>query len=157
MLMRKVSIVGGAGGLRTMVLRNQLLTAYDIHMIHWIVAGTDALQTNELGMLGFSTNARDQTEDTAPVGFDDFVQREGIFGVFAVYGDVLTSGGIYGIGNHTIVFPKPYRVPYAAFIANIAFAVTTNLGGEIYFDRVRVSAQESAELAAQAGGRDRTE
>lgn len=143
-------------GLRTILLHHQGKTAYDISVIHWINAQPDMNNTDEQIMMALSQRFADQVEDEAAVSFDELVEAQGIFATFVMSSDLSTSGANAIVGNHTIAFPKPYRVPYCSLIVNPATAAISRGGVELFFDRVRISDIELAQLVSQAGGRSRT-
>jgi len=153
MELAKQGFIASAGGLRTIMLRRRPLTAYDIYLIHWSFTNTNILATNDVINAALSTRLVDQVEDTTTIGFDDMVLENGIFGVFSWSGDLVTEGGAALVGNHTIPFPKPFRVPWLAVLFNIATgAASANTGLELYFEQVKISAAEDAFLAARVGG-----
>ena len=152
----KDGVIVGATLLRSVLLENQGLTAYDIWVVNHIYASTDVLQTNDLVMDAVSFRTQDQVEDAELIGFDEFMITEGLIFTSALMIDLDTSGGGVLLGNNWMAVPKPYRVPYLAWVVNGATAVSLNLGVEVYFERVQVSAREKAYLVARAGGKAQT-
>lgn len=135
------------------MLRHQSRTAYDIYLVRHLFAGTNIGQSNELAVSALSQRFQDQVEDTTPVGFDDMVIENGIFAVGIFSADLETQGALAVMPVVSVGFPKPFRVPYAAWILNPAVQITMNFGIEIFFERIRVTTMEQAELITQAGGR----
>lgn len=143
-----------ATGLRTILLRHQERTAYALHVIHWTAGLPDLMNGDEQIMMSLSQRFEDQVEDAVAVGFDAQVEQQHIFGTFVLSSDLATSGGGVVVGNHTIAFPiVPYLVPYASWILNSAVAGIGRASVELFFERVRVSNFELAQLVAAAGGR----
>jgi len=142
--------------IRRILFRHMPRTAYDIHLIHWSVNWADSSNINEATSSALSQRFEDQVNDAGIVDFDAMLTENGIFGVFEVNSDNLTSGGGPFVGNHEIVFPRPYRIPYASFISTPAVAGAIRIGVEVYFERVTITPFEQAELVARAGGRTQT-
>lgn len=154
MLHLKSGHVATTEGLRRILLRHKTLMAYDIHVVRHMYFITGPIGDNELIVTALSQRFEDQVEDDIVVGFDEMVTEQGIFSLSAWSADFAGGSGALGlIPTDTILFAKPYRVPYASWLVNPAVAVAANIGLEVYFDIVKVSAMEQAELVAQAGGR----
>jgi len=143
-------------GLRTVMLENQGLTVYDIHLVRHMFFSTSLLTTNELIIQGLSTRFDDQVEDEVAVGFDEYITENGIFAVSGFGADLSTEGGAALIPTDNIPYVPAMRVPFAAYIVNPAVASTLNGGIEVYFTRVTVNSREKAFLTSQAGGRVNT-
>lgn len=153
MLNTRVGAQLAAATLRRIIFRHQARTAYDIHVIRYTYIGISMQEANEVFAMALSQRFQDQVDDSGPVGFNVLNDTLGLFAPSSFVGDLLTSGAIGLIPSDTIVFPKPFRVPYASVIFNAAVATAINAGVEIYFDRVRISNMELAQLITQAGGR----
>lgn len=156
MLHAKKSLVGITAGLRTIIFQHQANTAYDIHLIAWNHINISPVDINDVVMAALSQRFLDQVEDEATIGFDEISSEEGIFGIYGWSTDLVTSGSTSFVGGYVIPFAKPYRVPYASVLFNMAVANASTLGVEVFFERVRISAMEQAQLVAQAGGQPRT-
>jgi len=154
----KRALTATGAGRRSVVMQNQGLTVYDIHVVRYNWSATSALSTNESAAMALSTRGDDQVEDDQAIGFPDLVTEEGIYLPTMFHADELGggSGGSMIILSDTIVMPKPWRVPYLAFLANIAVAIAITAGVEIFFERVKVSGEAKAFLVSEAGGRART-
>lgn len=156
MLHIKASLTASAAGRKTILLRHQSHTAYDIHVVRYTLNDIGMMSTAEQVFAALSQRFEDQNEDAVAVGFEDMLSQQHIYAVFGWGADFNTSGGVGMILSNTLAFPKPYRVPYSAAIFNIATAVPATIGVEVWFDRLRISALEQAELVTAAGGRTET-
>lgn len=154
--LRKASTFLTVGGLRTVVMENQGLTVYDIYLVRYVYIGTNLGNVNQTFAMALSIRFGDQVEDAGVVGTGEMVDEPGIFAVSNFQADLSTEGALAINNVDTIPFAKPFRVPYAAFLANAAVSVGISAGVEIYFERVTVSAREKAFISMQAGGRIQT-
>lgn len=134
---------------RTIILREQELEAYDISLIHYNFTILTAPGDNiDEFTLALSRRLEDQVEasSTVEVSLTDMRESPGIFGLVSYSSGITVEGGFLTVMSHTIPFPKPYRVPFAAMILNAASSVTQQGSVEIYFDKVRVQPDEMAWL-----------
>ena len=144
-------------GRRTVIMQNQGLTVYDIHLIRYSFSGVNFLQTNDVLTMALSLRDEDQVEDATAVGFETMQTTQGIFAVYTLNIDFFTEGGASLKGGQNIPFPlKPYTVPYAAWIVNPALADVGIYGVEVWFERRRISSREKSYMVSEAGGRART-
>ena len=154
----RVSAVGGSQGIRRILMRNQGDVVYDIYNIHYAYQANSPLNVDDVAMVVLSTRTDDQRNDVFTIGFDDMIVEEGLFGAVAFINDITVEGGVFAVGAHELVFPKPYTVPWLSAAFNLAVAVTTHIGVDVWFVRRRAAAMEKAALTARlGGGRARTE
>ena len=137
--------------LRTVLFRNVMDTIYEIHLIHYTLNSTNLVTSNEGFACALSRRPEDQVEDVAGIPIGTMIESAGIFGLFSVMSDVATTGGAALVGNHTISFPKPYDVPFLAWVVESDYTNTIRASVEIWFERRRATAEEMAQLSARAG------
>lgn len=142
---------------RHMLLRKQLNSSYLIHLIRYVVEVTAPIADNESVAQALSIRDEDQRDDTTDVPVIDMVTVEGIFGVSNYQVDVLTTGALGFMSTDTIMFPAPYEVIQAAWLVNPKLSNTANIGVELWFERVGISAFDQALRTKRIGGRPRTE
>lgn len=138
------------------MLRNREKQAFDLRIIHYTWQINNGLGPNDSLMTAISTRLIDQDGDEVAVPFTEFQASEGIILPFVINSDLAVEGGSMMIGAHTIVLPKPIRVPWLSFIANIGTTDSSLVAVEVWFDLVRVTSLEAARLAVEIGGRART-
>jgi len=149
----KAQLTGAVVGLRTVMLRNQGTTAYDIHVIHYSFSNTNIGQVAENAGMAVSTRLQDQVEDAVAVSLPDQQSENGIYLPVQLSYDLVTEGGLSIVGAHTVPFPKPFRVPFLAGIFNsLTSGNNSNLGIEVFFERVEVVVREKASLVAILAG-----
>jgi len=109
-------------------------------------------------MAAISLREEDQRDDTG-VGvatFLDMLVDPAFLFVFTLMADLDTNGAAVAIGNRWMPFPKPFTVPYAAWLVNGALDSSGRGGIEVLFERRRVSPAEKAAVVAQTGGKIQT-
>lgn len=151
----KAFLEDNAGGLRTVMLRNQGDTVYDIYMVFYSWSNTSLGDANEVAMAAVSQRTEDQVEDLTAVGFDLLGREPRIHFPFAISGDLVTSGSAFIVGNLVVSLPKPLTVATLAGLFNIATSSISRLGIEVLFERRR-NLRQKAQLVAEAGNTSRT-
>jgi len=157
MLNARHGIITTSSNTRAILLRDQGTFAYDIHLIHYAWLGTNVMATDEFAAMALSQRKVDQVDDQGVVALLTMVRDQGIFSAVSFNADLVTTGAVAAIGAHSIMFPKPYRVPWLAALFNVGVAVAISIGVDVWFDRVQVSSREKAFLVSIAGGAARTE
>lgn len=138
---------------RAIMLRNRQRQAFDIHVVHYTLENADIGNINDVAMAAISTRFEDQVDDSGIVGFDELIREPGIIFPFSWLADNIIEGTAVLVSNHTIVLNKPIRVPWLSFLFNIATVALSRVGVEVWFEAVKVSAMESADLTNRIGGR----
>ena len=156
LLIAKAGVSGAATGIRRILLRNQALTVYDVWGVLWTAQNNSLAQINEVMMGALSVRPDDQRDDAGSINFLELLQFHGLFAAFALVSDLETNGALAVVSTLPIMFPKAIRVTQLAMVLQLATAIAGNMGVEVYFERVRVSAIEQAEVQAQTGGRIET-
>lgn len=133
---------------RQILLREQGLVAYDISLIHYTLQPQGSpFDSIDLMQVGLSRREQDQREDEeTPIIGGDMGQSQAIFGVVSFFAQMITSGLSAGFIAHTIAFPKPYTVPFAAAVINAVSNVSLNIIVEVYYDEVTVTSRKMAWL-----------
>lgn len=132
--------------------------AYDIHVAHFCFSSESNIGTEEEAGVALSVRYVDQVDDTTDVDLATQASDPGIFARAALNVSIAgASGGMAIMGAHTVPFPRPYRVPYLAVVIHQQFGVSVQVSAEVFYDVVRVSQLEQAQLISEAGGRARTQ
>lgn len=159
LLLAKAGVGGTSVPATRILLRNQTRTAYDIHLVHWSFVSGSIVGIDDPVSACLSTRLEDQEDnDLAIVVAAEMLTENNLFLPFMLSMDVETEGAVGMVGNHTIPFAaaKPFRVPLLAVAFFMAVTATSNLGVEVYFERVQVSSAELASLMARVGARTET-
>lgn len=145
--------------IRSIILRREPQWAYDIYSVNYM-ALQDTAPYDAIDSFVMALSTRDQDQEarsTTSLTLNvDFWREPGIFAVSGFYGSLNTEGLAVGWMNDHHGFPRPFRVPYAALLIKSATSTAHLVVGEVFFERVRVSGAEYAQLVAEAGGRART-
>ena len=143
-------------GFRTVMLRNQGRTVYDLYSVHYHYASVDALAGNDSIAAALSLRDEDQVEDATRVVLGTIVVDDAIFGVTSYSVDLSTNGAIALVGVSDQRWDPPFTVPFLAWIVEANSTATVHVGVEVYYRRRVVSSAEKAAVVAQTGGRART-
>jgi len=143
---------------KRVLMADQELIAFDLWIVHYAFLSGGPLATDEIVGMCVSTRREDQLDDSAQtVSFEDMVTERGLHFPTAWQADLVTEGGISFWGSNTIELPKAFRVPWLSWVNNSGLAGAANFGVTVYYDSVKVSALEKAELVNAIGGMARTE
>jgi len=147
-----------ASSVRSVLFRHQANTAYAIHMVRHFFLPLSVINDNENVAVALSIRFEDQVTDTGVVPTLEFATEQGIFAVGGYTVDFAGATGALGfITSDTIPFTLPYLVPYAAWLLNGEQILNfVSIGVEVFFERVRVTNLELAQLVNAAGGRIQT-
>lgn len=149
MEMAKKGFVGNTTeDIRDVILQEQGLFAYDIWAIHYSWAPTNApFDTIDNMIMALSRRLEDMVVGGAiAIDLAAIMTNQAIFGIASFYASFDTSGmAVIDLGR-TIVFPKPYRVPFAAFLSFGSSSIAVAGSCEVYYDEVKVSSREMAWL-----------
>jgi len=141
--------VSSSGDIRDVMLPRRGLFAYDISLIHY---DYDVPQPDgdESMTMALSMRLADMVEESAiEVSTEAIFLSRAVFALNTVFSSLVTSGQTTGIGSHTMSFPKPFRVPFCAFILEGNFANDVHGSCELYYESVKVTADEMAYLIRQ--------
>jgi len=145
-----------ASGFRSILLRNQGTTVYDIELVIWTSILTDGLKTNDSFVAALSLLESDQREDLEFIPFDNINEDDGYSHLFSFATDFETEGGMALIPQLVIPHAKPFTVPYLSMVATGLLAATARINVEIFFERRSVSAFEKANEVVGIRSRART-
>lgn len=129
---------------RQIMLHEQGLVAYDIHVVRWNVFRSSSIaDLVENILLGLSKRLEDMVEDgTLGMTGQEIEFNPAIFAVCSSIAGFDTSGFANNMVVDTLAFPKPYRVPFAALVAAGVSTAQAFVGCEIYYEEVEVSSRE---------------
>jgi len=147
----------GTTGLRTILLRNQGTSVYDIWLVRHTIFTTNLGNANEGILAALSQRLEDQIEDTTSISQLDILSDAGIFNCFSWIEDLETSGMAAMVGNQVTGYnPKPMTVPFLSWLVSPLNSNVAGLGVEVFFERKEVTALEKATLVRiVSGGRTR--
>jgi len=133
---------------RQIILAEQGLVAYDIWLVnHNMVPDSSRVDTVELMTQALSKRLEDMVEGgVLELLTAEIISNPAIFALSSFGGSIITSGGFATLFTHTIPFPKPYRVPFASYILKASSSVAVACSMEVYYEEVKVSAQEMSWL-----------
>lgn len=148
MELAKIGFSTAADDIREVILPERGLVAYDIWLVHYhwdVLFGVGDIVDHHVAAL--SKRREDMVRDGAlELTLGTIVVDPAIFAMVPFFAGFDTSGFTMAVPAHTIPYPKPYRVPYAAFILSASSSITLVGACEVYYEEVGVSAAEMAYL-----------
>lgn len=144
MELAKQGFVGSTADAEQIVLYPQDLIAYDIYVVRflWVLTAAPADSIDEwLGAL--SKRQEDMLEEgVLELNITEIMASPAVFAMTPMATFVNTEGGAAAVLAHTITYPKPYTVPFAAAVFHAAGSVVQQMAIEVYYDEIKVSARE---------------
>ena len=146
-----------AAGERTILLRGGTGFVYEILMVRYVVFLSAQPGDADRATIALSTRGVDQVNDATATARTVLADNPNIFATWSFLIEKPTDVGITDHNlTETIIFPKPYTVPYLAALWSESIANLVEMGLELYFERRKASQKEIADLVIEAGGRTRT-
>jgi len=146
-----------AGDFRRIVFRGGSGMVFDIWVVRWSLSKQSSFADNNQINAGLSIRAEDQIEDSNGPSILEMNTVQGVFAMFNYSIEAPTDVGLLNTSIiDTLVFPKPYTVPWLATVTQETITGTAELVNEVWFERRRATQKEIASLVIEAGGRTRT-
>jgi len=129
---------------RDIILRPQGVTAFDIYLVRYgytaFAAPFDAIETD---IQALSVRLEDQVDEgVLALSTLELFQSDGVFALSAFTAGLTTSGQYAAVLTDTIPYPRPYRVPFAAWLLKASSSVATAGWCEVYYEEVKVNSRE---------------